>query len=51
MKNKTVFLDRDGVINEMVYNTEFGTIDCRLNLKEFKLEDYGVVDGRIVDEN
>ena len=37
MKNKAVFLDRDGVINEMVYNPDFGTIDCPLNPKEFKL--------------
>ena len=34
---KAVFLDRDGVINEMVYNPEFGTVDSPLNPKEFKL--------------
>ena len=36
-KKKAVFLDRDGVTNEMVYNPEFGTIDSPLNPKEFKL--------------
>lgn len=39
-KNKTrkaVFLDRDGVINEMVYNPEFGIVDSPLNPREFKL--------------
>lgn len=35
--NKAVFLDRDGVINEMVYNPEFGTIDSPLNPGEFVL--------------
>lgn len=34
---KAIFLDRDGVINEMVYNPEFGTIDSPLNPKQFKL--------------
>jgi len=32
-----VILDKDGVINEMVYNSEFGTVDSPLNPKEFKL--------------
>lgn len=36
-KNKAIFLDRDGVICEMVYNPEFGTIDSPLNPEEFKL--------------
>jgi len=36
-KKKAVILDRDGVINEMVYNPEFGTIDSPLNPEEFKL--------------
>jgi histidinol-phosphate phosphatase family protein len=35
--NRAVFLDRDGVINEMVYNSEFGTVDSPLNPNEFKL--------------
>ncbi|KPJ56634.1 hypothetical protein AMJ49_04415 [Parcubacteria bacterium DG_74_2] len=34
---KAIILDRDGTINEMVYNPEFGTIDSPLNSKEFKL--------------
>lgn len=34
---KAIILDRDGVINEMVYNPEFGTVDSPLNPKEFKL--------------
>jgi len=37
MRNKAIFLDRDGVINEMVYNPEFGTVDSPLNPKEFRL--------------
>lgn len=32
-----VFLDRDGVINAMVYNAEFGLVDSPANLNEFKL--------------
>ena len=36
-KRKAVILDKDGVINEMVYNSEFGTVDSPLNPKEFKL--------------
>jgi len=35
--SRAVILDRDGVINEMVYNPEFGTVDSPLNPKEFKL--------------
>ena len=35
--NRAVFLDRDGVINELVYNPEFGTVDSPLNAGEFKL--------------
>jgi len=34
---KAVILDRDGTINQMVYNPEFGTVDSPLNPKEFKL--------------
>ena len=36
---KAVILDKDGVINEMVYNPEFGTVDSPLNPKEFRLID------------
>lgn len=35
--NKAVFLDRDGVINEMVYHKEFGILDSPANPDEFKL--------------
>lgn len=32
---RAVFLDRDGVINEMVYHPEFGTVDSPANPDEF----------------
>ena len=35
--NRAVFLDRDGVINAMVYNTEFGLVDSPANPREFIL--------------
>ena len=35
--NRAVFLDRDGVINAMVYNTEFGLVDSPANPGEFRL--------------
>jgi len=35
MKSKAIFLDRDGVINEMVYNPDFGTVDSPMNPGEF----------------
>lgn len=38
MKSRAVFLDRDGVVNEMVYNPEFGLVDSPLNPEEFKLQ-------------
>ena len=34
---RAVFLDRDGVINPMVYNPEHGVLDTPLNPKEFFL--------------
>jgi len=34
---RAVFLDRDGVINEIVYFSEFGVLDSPLNLKQFRL--------------
>ncbi len=34
---QAVFLDRDGVINAMVYNTEFGLVDSPANPREFRL--------------
>jgi len=37
MKNKAVFLDRDGVINEIVYNKEMGILDSPANVDEYVL--------------
>lgn len=37
MHVKAVFLDRDGVINEIVYFPELGVLDSPLNPKQFKL--------------
>lgn len=37
MKKPAVFLDRDGVINRYVYNSEFGTVDTPANPEEFNL--------------
>jgi D-glycero-D-manno-heptose 1,7-bisphosphate phosphatase len=34
---KAVFLDRDGVINELVYFPEFGIVDSPLNPRQFRL--------------
>ena len=31
LMKKALFMDRDGVINELVYNSEFGTVDSPLN--------------------
>jgi D-glycero-D-manno-heptose 1,7-bisphosphate phosphatase len=35
--NRAVFLDRDGVINEIVYFPELGLLDSPLNHRQFKL--------------
>jgi D-glycero-D-manno-heptose 1,7-bisphosphate phosphatase len=37
MKRGAVFLDRDGVINSYVYNSEFGTVDSPAHPDEFSL--------------
>ena len=37
MTNKAVFLDRDGVINEIVYHKEMGILDSPANPGEIKL--------------
>jgi len=37
MKSKAVFLDRDGVINEVVYNKEMGIVDSPSTVEQFKL--------------
>ena len=36
-KRRAVFLDRDGVINSMVYHSEFGIVDSPVNPDEFVL--------------
>ncbi len=37
MLSKAIFLDRDGIINEMVFLTEHGFVDSPTNSKQFKL--------------
>jgi D-glycero-D-manno-heptose 1,7-bisphosphate phosphatase len=37
MKNKAVFLDRDGVLNEVVYHKEMGILDSPFTTGQFKL--------------
>ena len=37
MLNKAVFLDRDGIINEMVYSEEHGYVDTPSRTQQFKL--------------
>jgi D-glycero-D-manno-heptose 1,7-bisphosphate phosphatase len=37
MKNKAVFLDRDGVINEIVYYKEMGIVDSPFTADQFKI--------------
>jgi len=37
MKNKAVFLDRDGVINEVVYHQEMGILDSPFTAEQLKI--------------
>ena len=37
MTNKAIFLDRDGVINQIIYHKEMGILDSPSNAEEFKL--------------
>ena len=37
MKNKAVFLDRDGVINEVIYHKEMGIVDSPFTVDQFNL--------------
>jgi D-glycero-D-manno-heptose 1,7-bisphosphate phosphatase len=37
MKNKAVFLDRDGVINELIYYGDMGIVDSPFTVEQFKL--------------
>src|SRR3989344_5211271 len=43
LMKKAVFMDRDGIINELVYNPEFGTIDSPLNPKQVVLN-FGIIE-------
>lgn len=40
MKNKVIFLDRDGVINKMVYQKEEGIIDTPFSGSQFELVEF-----------
>jgi D-glycero-D-manno-heptose 1,7-bisphosphate phosphatase len=37
MKTKAIFLDRDGVINEIIYHHEMGILDSPFTVEQFKL--------------
>ena len=37
MKNKAIFLDRDGVINELIYYEEHGVVDSPFTVEQFRL--------------
>jgi D-glycero-D-manno-heptose 1,7-bisphosphate phosphatase len=51
MKNKAVFLDRDGVINEVVYHKEMGIVDSPFSVEQFKLlPDVGKAINRFHDQ-
>lgn len=41
MKNKAIFLDRDGIINKMIYNTELGIVHTAIDPKQVELI-YGI---------
>ncbi len=43
MKNKAIFLDRDGIITKLVYNTELGLIHTTLHPKQVEFV-YGIFD-------
>lgn len=40
---KAIFLDRDGVINELVYNKEQGIVECPLNKNQISLV-FGIIE-------
>lgn len=51
MKKKAVFLDRDGVINEIVYHKEMGIVDSPFTVEQFKLlPDVGKVINRFHEQ-
>jgi len=35
--NQAVFLDRDGVVNELIYHAEQGIIDSPFTVEQFRL--------------
>jgi D-glycero-D-manno-heptose 1,7-bisphosphate phosphatase len=37
MRNRAIFLDRDGVINKVVYHQDIGLLDSPFTLEQFKL--------------
>ena len=37
MKNKAVFSDRDGVVNELIYHKEMSVIDSPFTIEQYKL--------------
>jgi len=37
MKEKAIFLDRDGVVNELIYHKEMGIVDSPFTVEQFKL--------------
>ncbi|MFH2118340.1 MAG: HAD-IIIA family hydrolase [Candidatus Paceibacterota bacterium] len=41
--NKALFLDRDGIINKMVYNQEFGLVDTPARIQDIELV-FGISD-------
>lgn len=51
MENKAVFLDRDGVINEVVYHKEMGIVDSPFTVEQFiLLPDIGKAINRFHDQ-
>ena len=51
MKNKAVFLDRDGVINEVVYHKEMGIVDSPFTVEQFNLlPEVGIAINRFHDQ-
>ena len=42
MNIKAVFLDRDGIINELVYYPEHGIVDSPFTVSQFRLTDFAI---------
>ncbi|MCR4656450.1 MAG: HAD-IIIA family hydrolase [Lachnospiraceae bacterium] len=49
-KRPAVFLDRDGVLDEIVFNEDIEQLDAPLKLSEFKLFDYAKEAVRLISE-